>query len=85
MAEPQQVPAAVVPVVTVNMLDIYTKQVEMGTQLAVISEQLRDLPDHEARIRILETTRARLYGACALLAAVAGSAAGWLTLLTAHR
>src|SRR5258707_1872001 len=33
---------------------ILLKLGEMGTQLAVIHEQLKDLPDHEARIRLLE-------------------------------
>ncbi len=42
---------------TIRLLDVFAKQVEMGAQLAVISEQLRQLPDHEIRIRALERWR----------------------------
>ncbi len=42
------------------------------------------LPDHEARIRELEAAKAKLLGACLLLATVAGSASGWLALVTHH-
>lgn len=43
------------PASTVTLLDIYTRQVEMNAQLAVIHEQLRAIPDHENRLRALET------------------------------
>lgn len=36
---------------------ILIKQGELGTQLAVISEQLKAVPDHETRIRSLEKWR----------------------------
>jgi hypothetical protein len=39
------------------LLDIWTKQVEIGAQLGVISEQLKAIPDHEQRIRALEHWR----------------------------
>ena len=55
--------------------------VEMRMRLAAVREVL---PDHEARIRELEAAKAKLLGACLLLATVAGSASGWLALVTHH-
>lgn len=42
---------------TAMLSQILLKQGEMGTQLAVISEQLKAVPDHESRIRKLEQWR----------------------------
>ena len=81
----QQPGPAVIQMATVSLVDVFTKQIEMQGQLAVIHEKLADIPDHEARLRVLETTRARLYGACILLGAVAGTAAAWVTLLVQVR
>jgi hypothetical protein len=74
-----------------SLLDIYTWQLEMVTQvaviheqLAVIHEQLKAIPDHETRIRVLDASRARLAGAYLVCSALAGGGAGWLTLLTHH-
>jgi hypothetical protein len=39
------------------LAQILIKQGEMGTQLAVITEQLKAVPDHENRIRSLERWR----------------------------
>jgi len=39
------------------LAQILVKQTEMSTQLAVISEQLKAVPDHETRIRSLEKWR----------------------------
>lgn len=64
----------------VTALDIFAKVVELQTTLAVISEQLKQLPDHENRIRVLETSRARLAGACLTMGALAGGGAGWIAL-----
>jgi len=55
--------------------------VEMRVHLAAVREVL---PDHETRIRELEAAKAKLLGACLLLATVAGSASGWLALVTHH-
>lgn len=91
---------SVMAVSTVSVLDIFAKVVEIQVELGRINTRLDDLPDHEtrirlleqtqapdheARIRVLEQTRARLYGACALLAVVAGGAAGWVALILGHR
>jgi hypothetical protein len=59
------------------LAQILTKQGEMGVQLAVISEQLRAIPDHETRIRLLESARAKLTGA----AVAAGTLSGGLATL----
>ena len=56
----------------VTILDVYTKQVELGAQLAVIHEQLKAIPDHEARIRALERWR---YSTPVAMIAGLGSAA----------
>lgn len=76
---------APMPTAPVTLLDIYTRQVEMGAQLAVIAEQLKQLPDHENRLRVLEASRARLTGVCVTLAAITGGGAGWVALaVTRH-
>jgi hypothetical protein len=55
--------------------------VEMRVHLAAAKEALSD---HETRIRELEAARAKLLGACLVLAALAGSASGWLALMVMH-
>jgi hypothetical protein len=64
---------------TVRLIDIFAKQIEMTTSLAVIGEQLKMIPDHENRIRALEKWR---YGlpltALVSVASLAVGAYGWL-------
>lgn len=72
------------PAAPVTLLDIYTRQVEMGAQLGVIHEQLKAIPDHETRIRSLEAASAKLIGACLVVSALAGGAAAWIALVI-HR
>jgi hypothetical protein len=70
-----------------TMAQILLKQGEMGTQLAIISEQLKAVPDHEQRIRVLEQSRARIAGAAITAAGVgaAVSAIGtWIGHVTLH-
>lgn len=55
--------------------------VEMRVHLAGVKEALHD---HENRIRELEAARAKLLGACLVLATLGGSASGWLALMM-HR
>lgn len=58
---------------------ILLKQGEMGTQLAVISEQLRQLPDHEQRIRGLERWKYSIpITAIATLGSIALAIASWI-------
>ena len=79
---PAQQPMAAAPV---TLLDVFAKQIEMGAQLAVIHEQLKAIPDHEQRLRALETARAKVYGAAITLGAVAGGGASWIALvITRH-
>lgn len=47
----------------------------MKVQLAVISEQLKAVPDHEARIRRLESARSKLVGAALAAGTLSGSCA----------
>lgn len=75
-------PVAGAPIVaTVNVLDVFTRVVEMQVQLATISQQLTDLPDHEARLRILERFRYTLAG----IALVAGGLSGYIGYLVGRR
>jgi hypothetical protein len=67
------------------LAQILVKQGEMSVQLGIIHEQLKDIPDHEQRIRLLETAKARIWGAAIVLGALAGGGAGWIALAIAHR
>jgi hypothetical protein len=73
------------PSAAVTVLDVYTKQVEMGAQLAVIGEQLKAIPDHEARIRVLEANRSKLIGATVAVSALVSAAGTWLGFMVTHR
>lgn len=82
------------------LAQILLRQGEMSTQLAVISEQLKAVPDHEGRIRTmeaeipphlderlhaLETARARLLGAALVLSLAASTGGTWIGLvITRH-
>jgi hypothetical protein len=59
------------------LAQILHKQGEMGIQLAIITEQLKAFPDHEVRLRVLESARAKLTGA----AVAAGTLSGGLATL----
>jgi len=60
-------------------------QVEMGAQLAVIHEQLKAIPDHEQRIRVLEAAKAKMIGASLVIGALGGGAASWIALPVTRR
>ncbi len=78
-------PAPVIPASPVTILDVYTKQVELGAQLAVIHEQLKAIPDHEARIRRLEEAKARIYGAALAISLIVSAAGTWIgVMVTRH-
>jgi hypothetical protein len=79
------VPTVSVPAAQVTIVDVFAKQVEMGAQLAVIHEQLKQLPDHEQRIRQLEAARAKLWGAAAVIGAVCGGGASWVAIIATRR
>jgi hypothetical protein len=42
------------------------------TDIAVIKEQLRAVPDHENRIRLLETSKAKMIGAASAVGLLSG-------------
>ncbi len=65
----------------VTILDVYTKQIELGAQLAVIHEQLRAIPDHESRLRALERFRFTLMGAAIAVSAAVSGVGTWLGLM----
>ena len=68
---------------TIHLVDVFAKQIEMNAQLAVISEQLRQLPDHELRIRALERWRYALPASIAI--AVSSGALGVAELIISAR
>lgn len=66
---------------TVRLVDVFAKQIEMSAQLAVLGEQMKQLPDHEARLRVLERFRFTVLGAAALISALGT----WVGILLSHR
>lgn len=54
MTTPAVPPLVAVPAAQITVVDIFAKTIEMQTTLVAISEQLKAIPDHEARIRSLE-------------------------------
>lgn len=54
------------------------KQGEMGTQLAVITEKLNAVPDHEFRIRSLERFKWTITGMSFLGGLISGGIGYWL-------
>lgn len=63
---------------------ILIKLGEMGIQLAVISEQLKDIPDHETRLRALERFRFTLMGAVVVISALFSALGTWVGLAVAR-
>ena len=84
MSQPPQEQISVVPVATISIVDVFAKQVEMSQQLAVITVQLQDLPDHEARLRALERFRFTTLGACIAVSALVSGLGTWAGILLAH-
>ncbi len=82
MTDALPAPLAAAPV---TLLDIYTRQIEMGGQLTLINERLNAIPDHENRIRILEASKAKLYGAAITLSVVGSAAGTWIGIIISHR
>jgi hypothetical protein len=68
----------------ITLLDIYTRQIEIGATLAVIREQLKAVSDHEQRIRRLEASRAKLVGAAVAVSATVSALGAWVGILLAH-
>lgn len=78
------VPGPAVGGVAPTLLDIYTRQVEMGGQLDLINLRLAAVPDHEQRLRALEAARWRLAGVAVGVSAVVSAAGTWLGVLLAR-
>jgi hypothetical protein len=68
-----------------TLLDIFAKQVELGVQLAVITEQLKQLPDHEMRIRSIERFRFTLAGLAVGVPVCVTTLGIWIEYLVTHR
>jgi len=66
---------------SVRLLDIYTKQIQLGTQIAVMDEKLKVITDHEVRLRVLERFRYTLMG----VASAVGVVSAWITNLILSR
>jgi hypothetical protein len=79
-SQPMAVPAA-----PVTLLDIFTRQIEMGGQLTLINERLNAIPDHENRIRVLEASKAKLYGAAVTLSVIGSALGTWVGIVLTHR
>jgi hypothetical protein len=73
-----------IPAAAVTILDVYTKQVELGGQLDLINERLKQLPDHEARIRVLESARAKMFGAAVAVSCVVSAGGTWAGIVITH-
>lgn len=71
----------IMPAQQISLLDIYTKQIEMAGQMNNLSEKL---PDHENRIRSLETSRGRIVGLALAVSVISSAGGTWLGLLIAH-
>jgi hypothetical protein len=61
-----------------TLSQILIKQGEMGVQLAVISEQLKVMPDHEQRLRALERFRFTLLGTVIAASAATSALGTWI-------
>jgi hypothetical protein len=68
----------------VTLLDIYTRQIEMGGKLELIQDRLNAIPDHENRIRLLEASKAKLYGAAITLSVVGSAGGTWIGIILAR-
>lgn len=58
---------------------------EISTDVAVIKTEMKDVQDHESRIRVLEAARFRIAGGAAVLGTLAGAGAGWVTIILSRR
>ena len=57
---------------------------KLSTQIAVMDEKLKDLPDHEHRIRLLESAKAKLYGGVFAVSVLVSAAGTWVGALITH-
>jgi hypothetical protein len=67
------------------LAQILVEQGKQGTRLAVISEKLSVLPDHEDRLRALERFRFTLMGAVVVISALFSAGATWIGLIVTRR
>lgn len=70
------------PAQKISLLEIYAEQIKMGVTLDSLAERL---PDHETRIRSLETSRGRIVGLAVAVSVMSSAGGTWLGLVIAHR
>lgn len=63
------------------IVDLYVKVIKMQVQLADMDEKLAELSNHGTRLRVLESAKARLYGACVVLGVLVSGGSGWIALV----
>jgi hypothetical protein len=67
---------------------ILLEQGRQGTQLAVISEQLKAVSDHESRLRSLEASvlgfKSKVFGAAAAVSVAVSAGGTWIGLAITH-
>lgn len=73
-----------IPVAPVTLLDVYTRQIEMTGKLELIQDRLNAIPDHENRIRMLEASKFKLYGAAVTLSVVGSAMGTWIGIVLSH-
>jgi hypothetical protein len=67
---------------TIRLVDVFAKQIEMAAQLAVLTDRLNQLPDHEVRLRAVERRQWQIpASAIGSVTAVCGSVAAILKAL----
>jgi len=75
----------ILPTAPVTLLDIYTQQIRIDGKLDLIQKDLEKIPDHEARIRVLEAARGKLIGAAITVSAAVSAFGYWIGYaLTRH-
>lgn len=70
---------------TAMLSQILLEQGKQGIQLAIISEQLKVLPDYEARLRALERFRFTIVGAAVAISALFSGLGTWIGLIITRR
>jgi hypothetical protein len=63
---------------------ILLKLGEISAQIAVMTEQLKAVPDHETRLRSLEKFQFKTVGAAVVISALFSGLGTWIEIITTH-
>ena len=74
-----------IPAGAITTADLYRKLEQMGDLMVRLDERVSVLPDHEARLRLLEKFRYTLMGVAAAAGMLSGVATGIITSVLAAR